>query len=214
MQSGKIITLSVWLMILFNLLLGFGAVWSFQRMGPEIRGIFDRNVVSLEACENMILALSGEKADIAGFNRALRSAESNVTEGGERELLRQIRETFAALEKGRPGATRKILGEISRLSLCNRQAIVTSAEKAQRMRRAGAWGVVFMTFFFFIAALLFEQRLRRGFLKPLQEIASVLESRQQGDKFRRCSGVDGSRDMKELFKSINALLDSSREPEE
>ena len=75
-------------------------------------------------------------------------------------------------------------------------------------------GVVFMTFFFFIAALLFEQRLRRGFLKPLQEIASVLESRQQGDKFRRCSGVDGSRDMKELFKSINALLDSSREPEE
>ena len=209
MQSGKIITLSVWLMISFNLLLGFGAVWSFQRMAPEIREIFQRNVVSLESCENMFLALAGEKVDIAGFNKALKGAESNITEGGERETLRQIRKAFAALEKNTPGAKEMLLREISKLSFYNREAIVKSAGTTQRMRRAGAWGVVFMTFFFFIAALFFEQRLRRGFLNPLQELSTVLEAHRQGDKFRRCNSAEGSRDMKELFKSVNALLDSS-----
>lgn len=198
-------------MISFNLFLGFGAVWSFQRMSPEIREIFERNVVSLDACENMFFALTGEKADIIGFRRALQAAEKNITEKGEKETLLHIRESLAALERGSQEARKKILGEISKLSFYNRQAIVKSAEETQRMRRAGAWAVVFMTFFFFIAALFFEQRLRRAFLIPLQEIAAVLEAHRQGDKYRRCNGVDASRDMKELFKSVNALLDSSRE---
>ena len=55
MKSGKLITLSAWLQIAFNLLLAFGAVWSFQRMTPEIRQIYERNVKSLSACEKGIL---------------------------------------------------------------------------------------------------------------------------------------------------------------
>ena len=49
MQDGKLITLSVWLLILFNVLLAFGAVWGFQRMDPAITRIYERNVKSLSA---------------------------------------------------------------------------------------------------------------------------------------------------------------------
>jgi hypothetical protein len=215
MQSGKMITLSVWLMIFFNLLLGAGAVWSFQRMSPEIRQIFERHAVTLEACENMFLALSGEKPDLPGFRKALGEAERNVTEKNSQELLQRIRENLDGLEKNAPEARKKIAQEISKLSFDNRQAVSASAEETQQMRRAGAWGVVFMTFFFFIAALFFEQRLRRTFLMPVEEMVSVFEARRQGDKFRRCNGADASRDMKDLFKSVNALLDScGREKEQ
>lgn len=211
MQSGKIISLSVWLMISFNVILAIVAVWSFQRMSPEIKQVYERNVVSLEACEHMSLALNGEKLDIAGFRNALTKAENNITEDGEKEILAQIRGELPNLEKNVPEAREKIVRSIGQLSLCNREAISKSAERTQRMRQAGAWGIVFMTFFFFIAALLFEQHLRRSLLQPLQEIDSVLEAQRQGDKFRRCSGSDGSADMKKLFRSINALLDKKNE---
>lgn len=211
MQSGKIISLSVWLMISFNLLLAAGAVWSFQRMGPEIRQIFERNVVSLDACENMFLALADDKPDLEGFRRALGMAERNITERGEEESLKKIRALLHDLENGDLKVKKAMGLAIRELSEYNKRAIIQSAEETQRMRQAGAWGIVFMTFFFFIAALFFEQRLRRALLRPLQEIASVLEAHHQGDKFRRCNTADASQDMKKLLKSIDALLDSSRE---
>ena len=64
MQEGKIITLSVWLLIVFNIVLAFGAVWSLQRMSPAISRIYERNVKSLSACEDMLLALTGEKVNL------------------------------------------------------------------------------------------------------------------------------------------------------
>lgn len=209
MQSAKIISLSVWLMISFNLLLAFCAVWSLQRMSPEIVQIYNRNVVSLEACENMFLALTGENVDVKTFQKALNAAEQNITERGEAESLARIRTLFSTLDKENQQIKKELAREIRNLSFYNRRAIVESAERTQKMRQAGAWGLVFLTFFFFIAALLFEQRLRRSLLRPLQEISSVLDSNLKGDKLRRCSCPDASLDMKKLFRAVNSLLDSS-----
>lgn len=208
MQSGKIITISVWLMITFNLILAFGAVWSFQRMTPELQRVYERNVISLEACEDMFLALTCEKVNTGEFHKALTAAENNITEQGEKETLARIRAALPQLENGNYKTRESIAGDIRELSHYNRQAIILSAEKTQRMRQAGAWGIVFLTFFFFIAAIFFEQRLRRTILRPLKEIDSVLEAQRQGDRFRRCNDTSASSDMKKIFRSINALLDS------
>lgn len=208
MQSGKIITISVWLMISFNLILAFGAVWSLQRMTPEIKRVYERNVVSLEACENMFMALTDEKVDSEGFRKALAAAEDNITESGEEEALTEIKSELIKLENGDPTAKKRIVQEVRKLSGYNRQAVIESAEQAQIKRQAGAWGIVFLAFFFFVVAILFEQRLRRSLLLPLQEIDSVLEAQRKGDKFRRCNELSASSDMKKIFRSINALLDS------
>lgn len=212
MQAGKTVMVGVWLMIAFNLLLAFGAVWSFQRMSPEIRRVYERNVVSLDACENMLLAMTGGAVDFEAFSEALSAAERNITEEGEKETLARIRSRLAALEKNDGAAKTETIADIKALSLCNKKAIVSSAEKTQRLRRAGAWGIVFTTLVFFMAAAVFEQRLRRTFIVPLKELGAVLEARMRGDRYRRCNGIDASADMKRIFKSVNDLLDSNQQP--
>ncbi len=207
MQSGKLITFSVWLMIVFNLLLSFGAVWNFQRMNPEIQNIYERNIISLDACEKMLLALTPEQVNTNMFKHALNTAANNITEAGEKETVQKITQLFDALQNGNQTVKSQLTDEIIKLNNFNKQAIVTSAQKTQKLRQAGAWCIVMLTIIFFSIAIFFEQRLRRTLLAPLQEINSVIEANAQGDHYRRCQLPNASSDMKKLFNNINKLLD-------
>ena len=207
LRSAKIISLSVWLMILFNLLLSFGAVWHFQRMSPEIKNICDRNVVSLEACEKMLQQLAANEFDQESFQEALDSAAGNITENGEDEKIVDIRKKFQLVKNGNDGEKAGLATAVLELHASNIQAIKEAAEKTQRLRQAGAWAIVLMTLLFFVAAIFFEQRMRRALLTPLEEISSVLEANAGGDRYRRCQESGTSSDMKKLFQLINSLLD-------
>jgi methyl-accepting chemotaxis protein len=207
MRSGKIISLSVWLMIIFNLILSFAAVWNYQRMNPEIEGIFQRNIISIDACEKMFLVLARDTVNPQEFNAAFDVAVNNITEDGEKETLQNIKSMFEQYCQGNTQIKSQLIEEIVKLNNFNKQAIADSARKAQQLRQSGAWGVVLMTTLFFVAAIFFEQRLRRALLAPLQEISMVLEADRKGDKFRRCHLPGISSDMKKLFEAINSLLD-------
>ena len=209
MQSGKLITIGVWMMIIFNLLLSFGAVWSLQRIDPEIQRIYQRNVVSLDACEKMLLALAEPAVDQQNFLNALQAAENNITEAGERETVMQIKALAGQLSSGNIHDRRLLTKEIIKLTNFNKNAIIESALQAQKMRQAGAWGIVFMTSFFFILALYFERRLRQTLLMPLEEIATVMEERTRGDRFRRCNLPHAAKDTKKMLAAINDLIDRS-----
>lgn len=209
MQSGKLITIGVWGMIIFNLLLSFGAVWSLQRIDPEIQRIYQRNVVSLDACEKMLLALAEPAVDQQNFLNALQAAENNITEAGERETVMQIKALAEQLSSGNIHDRRLLTKEIIKLTNFNKNAIIESALQAQKMRQAGAWGIVFMTSFFFILALYFERRLRQTLLMPLEEIATVMEERTRGDRFRRCNLPHAAKDTKKMLAAINDLIDRS-----
>jgi methyl-accepting chemotaxis protein len=207
MRSGKIISLSVWLMIIFNLILSFAAVWNYQRMNPEIEGIFQRNIISIDACEKMFLVLARDTVNPQEFNAAFDVAVNNITEDGEKETLQNIKSMFEQYCQGNTQIKSQLIEEIVKLNNFNKQAIADSARKAQQLRQSRAWGVVLMTTLFFVAAIFFEQRLRRALLAPLQEISMVLEADRKGDKFRRCHLPGISSDMKKLFEAINSLLD-------
>ena len=209
MQSGKLITIGVWGMIIFNLLLSFGAVWSLQRISPEIQRIYQRNVVSLDACEKMLLALAEVAVDQQNFLNALQAAENNITEAGERETVMQIKVLAGRISSGNIHDRRLLTKEIIKLTNFNKNAIIESALQAQKMRQAGAWGIVFMTSFFFILALYFERRLRQTLLMPLEEIATVMEERTRGDRFRRCNLPHAAKDTKKMLAAINDLIDRS-----
>ena len=207
MQEGKIITLSVWLLIVFNIVLAFGAVWSLQRMSPAISRIYERNVKSLSACEDMLLALTGEKVNMDEFNRALSRADSNITEEGEEQAIKNIRQYIPGLADGSKGFRQLVTREVIALTNYNKKAILESARQTQKLRQAGAWGIVFASLLFFLVAIRQEQRLRRMLLLPLQEISDTVKAHMQGDKFRRCNLPHTSGDMKKLLESINSLLD-------
>ena len=131
MQSGKLITFGVWLMILFNLLLSFGAVWSLQRMNPEIQRIYERNIVSLDACEKMLLALAEPAVDMKVFSEALQAAAGNITENGEQETVFRIRILADKIHSGSPEDRHQLIKEIIQLTNFNKNAIMQSALQAQ-----------------------------------------------------------------------------------
>ena len=207
MQDGKIITLSVWLLIVFNIVLAFGAVWGFQRMDPAITRIYDRNVKSLSACEEMLLALTGEPVEMEKFKQALKSAGNNITEDDEEQAIKNIQQYLPGLAAGEKGFRSLISREVTNLIKYNKKAILDSVKQTQKLRQAGAWGIVFATLLFFVIAIHLEQKMRRMLLLPLQEISDTLRANIQGDKFRRCSLPSASGDMKKLLDSINVLLD-------
>ena len=124
MQSGKLITIGVWLMIIFNLLLSFGAVWSLQRISPEIQRIYQRNVVSLDACEKMLLTLAEPTVDRQKFLSALQAAENNITEAGERETVVQIKALADQISSGAIHDRSLLTKEIIKLTNFNKKAII------------------------------------------------------------------------------------------
>lgn len=207
MQLSKGITLGAWLLISLNLLMAFGSIGIFLRMAPAIERINYRNARSLQACEKMLLALATENIAIAEFQAALDLAEGNITEPGEREACQNIQELFSTVLAGNTAGREKIASGIVELANRNRAAMNTAAKQAQSLGRAGAWSVAFMALLFFSTSVIFEQRLRRNILAPVEELGATLQAQQEGDYFRRCAGIGLSKDMKKVFSQINNLLD-------
>ena len=176
-------------------------------MDPAITRIYERNVRSLSACEEMLLALTGEQVEMEKFKQALNRAGSNITENGEEQAVKNIQQYLPGLAAGEKGFRSLVTREVIALTNYNKKAILESAQQTQKLRQAGAWGIVFATLLFFIVAIHQEQRLRRKLLLPLQEIAETLKANARGDKFRRCSLPNASGDMKKMLDSINDLLD-------
>ena len=136
-------------MIIFNLLLSFVAVWNYQRMNPEIQGIYQRNIVSIDACEKMFLVLARDTVNSQEFNAAFDIAVNNITEEGEKETLQNIKTMFEQFCQGDTQIKAQLIEEIVKLNNFNKQAISDSARKAQKLRQSGAWGMVMMTALFF-----------------------------------------------------------------
>ncbi|MBR6372686.1 MAG: hypothetical protein IKS20_05845 [Victivallales bacterium] len=195
------------LLATFNLLIAFGAIWSLQRIGPEVQRIYQRNVVSLGACEEMLSAMSPAKIEMVKFSQALARAESNITEKGEKEALNKIKALLPELEADQKEAIKEVVGEIVKISAFNKKAVADSVRKAQRFQQAGAWCIVFLTLLFFLLALYFGRRFRRRLLLPIEELHSAVDAFLGGDKMRRCNMPFAEDDMKKIFKAVNELMD-------
>lgn len=195
------------LLAVFNLLISFGAVWSLQRIEPEIERINRRNVFSLDACEKMLQAMAREKVEMDKFRRALSKAEGHITEKGEKECLSRIRALLPGLEAGQKEALDEAADKIAEISKFNKQAIQRAVHEAQRFRQAGAWGIVFLALFFFLLILYFGRKFHRELLVPLEELSAAVEAFLAGDTLRRCNTPFAGEEMKKLFRAVNELLD-------
>ena len=58
MELRRNLLFSIAALVILNLLLAFGAIGLFGRMGPAIARILQDNVYSLEACEAMLTELA------------------------------------------------------------------------------------------------------------------------------------------------------------
>lgn len=215
-MSSQAVKFGAWAVILLNLLMAFGSIWIFMRMAPAIEVIIARNVLSLEASEEMlaILGLAGEGAADASarqaFQAALERAEKNITEQEETELLARITKFHQPALAGERAAKRKTVEAIAELGRSNRSAMHRADLRAQELGLGGAWAVVFMASAAFLVNMLFLRGLKKNLLLPLEEINLAVTAFSRGDSMRRCSYKGASKPMQALLLHINELMDGHR----
>lgn len=213
MELQRELLLTVGALVLLNILLAFGAIGLFVRMGPAIERILQENVYSIGAAEQMLVTLAelGDAAVSAERRRhiedALQRAKNNVTEAEEVPVLQAIEQHLGAVIAGERDAKVKAVREIWRLIIINRDAMVKVDTEAQRLGVAGAWAAVFVGFLSFAVSLLVVNRLRRRFVMPLIEIHEVFDTVRRGERYRRCRMHDAPGEVMQVMQSVNMLLD-------
>jgi len=195
-----------------NLLLAFGVIGLFTRMGPAIERILNENVVSIEAAEQMLAAFAAHPGELPAeartrVNKALEAARANVTEAEERPVLDRLERNIGAALDGEAEARQVVLADLGALIDINREAMTVVDLEARRLGSAGAWAAVFIGALSFGFSLLVVSLLRRRLLEPLLEIHETLRAAQQGDRFRRCRGFDAAVELKQAGQALNVLLD-------
>lgn len=212
-MSAHSVKFGAWVVILLNLLMAFGSIWIFMRMAPAIEVIIARNVVSLEATEEMLAILSLTDKLPAGsaagqnFRQALERAKNNITEAEEAQLLTRVEGLQAASFAGEENARLELVNTLVELGRTNRSAMRAADVRAQQLGLGGAWTVVFMASAAFLVSMLFLRGLKKNLLLPLEEIHAAVTAFHSGDTMRRCSHKNAPKAMQPLMLRINELMD-------
>lgn len=213
MELRRELLLTIGALIALNLLLAFGTIGVLVRMNPAIEGIFEENVASIVAAEQLLGALA-EAGDAPlspqaarGVREALMAAQLNITEGEEILAITSLSRVLPAAIEGAPGARPEAVRAAQRMIQVNREAMVQVSAEARRLGSAGAWASAFVGFFSFVLSLALVIRMQRRFVQPLVELHGVLESARAGDRHRRCGAFDAPREVLQVSAAVNRLLD-------
>ncbi|HDS16986.1 MAG TPA: hypothetical protein ENN66_10375 [Proteobacteria bacterium] len=184
-----------------------------MRMAPAIEIIIEQNEVSLQACEEMLAALSlhrvneHDSAPHETFARALRRAQANITENEEPQAIDLIRRNFSKAFLGQHHELQETVKAILRLGEINRLAMIKADRKARQLGYAGAWAIVFMATIIFLSGMIFMRSLRKNLSAPIEEIDAVVRAFRNGDVWRRCNDKNTTKTIRQIFVNLNELLD-------
>ena len=212
MELRRELLLTIGTLVLLNLLLAFGAIGLFVRMGPAIERILQENVWSIMAAEEMLAEFAEAGAPLtpearARVGQALDNAKRNVTEEEERPVLAAVERALPSAMDGEPGARRQAIASLRQLIQINREAMRKVDEEARRLGSAGAWAGAFVGFLSFLLSVFVVVRLQKRFVRPLVDLYEVLEGAREGERLRRCRLEDAPLEVIQVTRAVNRLLD-------
>lgn len=198
--------------VALNVVLAFGVIGLFVRMGPAIEKILEENVASVVAAEEIlaVFAAAGDAplgpAQETQVRGALERATANVTEEAEGPVLAAMSRDLPVAVRERGDARRRVVDGAGRLSAINHAAMRAVDEDAQRLGAAGAWAAVLVGFLSLLLSLFVLARLRRRVLLPVLEIHDVLGEASFVGK-RRCRPRESALEIGRIADSVNGILD-------
>lgn len=210
LPAARRLTYGVMLLIAIQLLTSLGAVVLLGRMSPAIEGILQENVASVEAVEEMALALGRQDGDPETrrrFLEALSRARNNITIAEEAPAIATLERTAEAALAGDVEARREAAAALALLGKLNRDAMRDADIAAQRLGSAGAWAAVFLGLAGLFASGLTLRRLERRVLVPLAEISRAVTAHLAGDRKRRCATGLASGELRLVMTTLNELFD-------
>jgi nitrate/nitrite-specific signal transduction histidine kinase len=192
--------------------LAFGTIGLLSRMSPAIERVIDENVTSTMAVQKMLASLASRDDSTqtrkATFADALATAQGNITEHDEVELLRRVSRSSDEAFDGDPDALASTVKALVALGEVNWHSIERADEKARRLGSAGAWTAVLLGALGFLVALLAVRRFQRRVLVPLSEIHAVLTRNHTGDHHRRCNVTSAPSELRDIAQKVNQILDA------
>jgi methyl-accepting chemotaxis protein len=213
MELRRELLLTIGALVVLNLVLAFGAIGLFIRMGPAIERILQENVRSIVAAEEMLAELAEAGSGPlppetqARIRQAFDDAKRNVTEEEERPVLVGLERALRSAIAGEPEGRRQAVGSVRQLIQINRDAMRDVDREARRLGGSGAWAAVFVGFLSFLLSVFVVARLQQRFVRPLVDLHQVLEGARAGDRLRRCRLGDAPREVIQVTQAVNRLLD-------
>lgn len=191
-----------------QLLTSFASIGLLARVSPAVDRILVENVRSVEAVEEMLvaIALPGEEAEDR-FAAALATARGNITEEEEAPFIDEIERLGPSAMAGDEGARRRVVVALQGLSLVNRRSMQEADTDARFLGQAGAWTSAMAGMAGFVLSLLVYDRTRRRLVLPVQELHDSLAAARAGDHHRRCTRLEGPVETTGIADDLNWLLE-------
>ncbi len=188
-----------------------GATVLLERMTPAVQRILEENEYTLAASENMLAALAETEPGAdreRRFEAAFTRARANITEPEEESALAAVGDSWKAALAGDRAAHKRTLAALLELAAVNRRAMEGADRSAQRLGRAGMWGVVLVGLAGFWIGLTVVRLARKRYIGPLRDLQQTVELAREGDQHRRVNPGDAGADLRNVCGYVNELLDA------
>ena len=147
------------------------------------------------------------KKDMRKFEEYLNLAKNNITEPGEKEAIERIDSNYQPSFFGNNMYEEETINDITELSKINRVAMEQAGLRAKKIQTVGIWIIIFPSIFIWIIGLTLLARLKKTFIKPVEELNDVICDYNSGNCMRRCPSYTVSKDLQKLYDGINRILD-------
>ncbi|OFZ56558.1 MAG: hypothetical protein A2428_10680 [Bdellovibrionales bacterium RIFOXYC1_FULL_54_43] len=216
MNLSRDIKVGLALLLGLNLMTAFSSISVLERMEPAIETVIKENVRSLEMVEEMFSALflpaqpaRDTAANKQRFTAALKQARESATEEQEPVIIAAIESAAEQAFGGNAVAIKSVVENLQRLGEVNRNAMRRAEERANRLRLAGAWAMAMLGLMTFLSGLFVFSRFGKRIVYPVQELVGVATAWKEGNRQRRYHSPAASRELEEIGKVLNAVLDES-----
>lgn len=206
MKLGKRIYYSFITILICSTIISIAGIIGFQRLEPFVNALNSSNTETLYYAEQMLSSISTKK-DIRKFEENLYKAQNNITEAGEKEVLENIAGNYQPAFYGNEKYEEATIDSIAELSRINRQAMQRAGLRAKKMQTVGIWIILFPSVFIWIIGLTLLARIKRVFIKPIEELNNVISDYNSGNLMRRCPSYTVSKDLQKLYDGLNRILD-------
>ena len=194
------------ILLICSTIITIAGIRGFLKLEPYINTLNSRNIQSLYYSEQMLSSISIKK-DLSKFEENLEKAKNNITEVGEEKILNKIADNYLPAFSGNKKIEDIKIDEIAELSKINRLAMQRAGRIAKKTESVGIWIILFPSIFIWIIGFTILARLKRTFIKPIQELNNVILDYNKGNKMRRCPTYTPSSDLQKLYDGINRILD-------
>ncbi len=208
MNFSKSIHFSFILLLLFSTFMAIAGIRGFQRLAPSIEHINKHNTRSLYYAEQMLSSIAVKK-DVLSFESALRQEQLNITEEGEKDVIKSIEKNYKKAFSGNIASEEVVIDNIIKLSQINRCAMRQAGDDVKKLSSVGIWVIVFLTLTIWVIGLAIIRSLEHTIVTPLAELKDVIETYRKGNRMRRCPNLAPSKDFQQIYDGINSILDNS-----